>query len=60
MSEKMKRHVAYLLRQHCPDSKILELFERSQGCAIEDADSWASVSQESEVNERVNALRKAS
>jgi hypothetical protein len=56
----MKRHVADLLRKHCPDSNMLELFEGSRGRAIEDADSWASGLQESELNERVDALRKAS
>lgn len=60
MSEMMKRHVVELLRKYCPETKILELFAGSRGRTIEDADSWASGHRESEITERVNALRKAS
>ncbi len=40
LSPKMKMHVATLLREHCPDVKVLELSQTLDGHAIEDADSW--------------------
>lgn len=59
MSDNMKRNVADLLREHCPGSKIIELCDEPHGRAIEDADSWASSINESEINDRIDQMKKA-
>ena len=35
-----KPRVLRLIRQHCPDTKVLELFVQSQGSKLPDADDW--------------------
>ena len=35
-----KRRIAALVRQHCPDVKVLELYDPRAGRLVEDADSW--------------------
>jgi len=37
---KMKRRIASLVREHCPEAKVLELYEFHLGREIKDADSW--------------------
>jgi DNA-binding NtrC family response regulator len=39
----MKQHVVDLVRQHCPNTKILELYPITDSRTIEDADSWIAV-----------------
>jgi hypothetical protein len=67
LSKSMKQHIVDLIRQHCPDVKVLELYPITMGRAIEDADSWieapADVPQEDvpeELAERVAELARAS
>jgi CheY-like chemotaxis protein len=38
--QKMKRRIAALVREHCPDVKVLELYEPHMGQVVDDADSW--------------------
>lgn len=61
LSPKMKQHVVDLIRQHCPDIKILELYPVSAAHAIEDADSWMETSTDpkQELADRVSELTKA-
>ena len=40
VSPRIKRHIAALIRQHCPAAKLLEMYEPHQGRAIPDADDW--------------------
>ena len=40
ISPNMKRRIAALVRQHCPDAKILELCQPNEGKVLTDADSW--------------------
>jgi DNA-binding NtrC family response regulator len=49
MSENMKLHVADLLHEHCPGSKIIELADEPRGRVVEDADSWASSLEKAEI-----------
>jgi CheY-like chemotaxis protein len=35
-----KSRVLRLIRQHCPNAKVLELFVQSQGSKLPDADDW--------------------
>jgi DNA-binding response OmpR family regulator len=61
LSARMKQHVALLLRNHCPEIKILELYDTGNGPAIDDADSWIGnpvVPQE--LVSRIAALTKRS
>ena len=67
LSKSMKQHIVDLIRQYCPDTKVLELYPITMGRAIEDADSWieapANVPQEDvpeELAERVAELARAS
>jgi hypothetical protein len=57
----MKHHVVELIRQRCPDIKILELYPISTGRSIEDADSWiespSGIPQE--LADRVTEMTKA-
>lgn len=39
----MKRLICSLVKQHCPDMRILELYQPHVGKAVEDADSWLAV-----------------
>ena len=43
VSPNMKQHIASLIKQHCPEAKILELYPLYAGKALPDADSWLSV-----------------
>jgi hypothetical protein len=36
---RMKRRIAALIREHCHDAKVLELYEPHMGYVVEDADS---------------------
>jgi hypothetical protein len=58
ISPKMKPRVAMLIKQHCPDVKILELYPPYTGKMLEDADSWLVVptAVPEELIERVNEL----
>lgn len=57
---KMKRHDADLIRRHCPNVKLLELY--SGGWSLNDADSWLQVPAETpaELANRVTDLSKRS
>ena len=54
----MKQRIASLVRQHCSDAKILELYPLFAGKALTDADSWLSVPIDvpKELAERVKEL----
>jgi DNA-binding NtrC family response regulator len=39
----MKQHVFDLIREHCADTKILELHWTSESRTVEDADDWLEV-----------------
>jgi len=43
VSLKMKRLIFSLAKQHCPDVRILELYQPHLGKSLEDADSWLAV-----------------
>jgi CheY-like chemotaxis protein len=55
---KLKPRLATLIRQHCPNAKILELFPPHTGKQLEDADSWLIVPADvpRDLVERVNEL----
>jgi hypothetical protein len=59
-SPNMKLHIASLVRQHCPGSKILELYPLYAGRVLKDADSWLAVPIDvpQELADRVNELAK--
>jgi CheY-like chemotaxis protein len=61
LSPKMKQHVVDLIRQYCPDTKILELYPISAVRTIEDADSWIETTTDptQELADRVAELSKA-
>ncbi len=58
ISAKMKRRVAALIKQYCPDVKILELYPPYTGQMLDDADSSLVVPAEvpDELTDRVNEL----
>ena len=58
VSIRMKRLIVALVKQHCPDVKILELYQPHLGKAVEDADSWLEVPAKipSDLAEEVNRL----
>ena len=37
---RMKRRISSLVREHCPQVTVLELYETHIGREVEDADSW--------------------
>src|ERR1051325_3922345 len=43
VSLKIKRLISSLVKQHCSDVRILELYQPHVGKAVEDADSWLAV-----------------
>jgi DNA-binding NtrC family response regulator len=58
VSARMKRLIVSLVKEHCTDAKILELYQPHLGKAVEDADSWLEVPAEipSDLAERVGEL----
>jgi len=58
VSVRMKRIIASLVKDHCQDVKILELYQPHLGKAVEDADSWLEVPADipSDLAERVGQL----
>lgn len=61
VSAKSKRRIARLVRENCPDAKLLELYNLSTGKVLEDADAWlevlADVPQELAVQVKTLAAR---
>jgi hypothetical protein len=57
-SPNTKLRISTLIKQHCPDVKILELYPSYAGKTLDDADSWLVVPAEeaTELAERVNKL----
>jgi hypothetical protein len=43
LSLNMKQHVVSLIRGHCPEVKLLELYSITSGRALDDADLWIEV-----------------
>lgn len=43
LSNRMKRVVASLVKDHCEQVKILELYHPHEGAALSDADAWLAV-----------------
>jgi hypothetical protein len=60
VSVRMKRVIVALVKQHCRDAKILELYQPHMGRAVTDADSWLEVPAEipSDLAERVGQLAR--
>lgn len=58
VSPRMKQIAVSLIREQCPDVKVLELYHPHEGKALSDADAWLPVSAEvpGELAERVNEL----
>lgn len=58
VSLETKRTLGGLIRQLCPDTKILELFQANSGPVIADADSWLEVPTDvpQDLAERVSEL----
>jgi len=58
VSPNMKRRIAFLVRQHCPDAKILELCQPNAAKVLTDADSWLNlpVDGPKELADRVDEL----
>lgn len=58
VTSKIKRRVSALVREHCPESRILELYQPHIGRSLEDADSWLVVPADipMQLTERVNEL----
>jgi DNA-binding response OmpR family regulator len=40
VSSRVKRHIAAVIRQHCPSAKVLEMYGLHEGRAVPDADDW--------------------
>lgn len=60
VSTNVKRRIAMLVKQHCPQVKILELYPPYAGKVLDGADSWLLVPVEhpKELAERVDELTK--
>ena len=58
LSNRMKPVVASLIRQKCPNVKVLELYQPHLGKAVADADSWLEVPAEipTDLADRVREL----
>ena len=58
VSPRSKRRVLQVVRQHCPSSKVLELYTSTTGRILEDADSWLEVPADvpEELVQRVETL----
>jgi len=54
----VKQRLLALVRQHCPNAKVLELYAPYQGKALRDADDWLEVpaAVPPDLVERVSAL----
>ena len=61
VSSRMKRVVVSIVKENCPEVKILELYQPHVGKAIEDADSWLEVPADipSDLAERVGQLARS-
>jgi hypothetical protein len=46
LAPQAKRRMAGVVREHCPASKVLELYALSTGTALQDADAWLEVPSE--------------
>lgn len=57
----IKRRIAALVREQCPDVKVLELYDLHTGRSVEDADSWleAPVDVPKDLADRVDELAKS-
>lgn len=60
VSARMKRLIVSLVKEHCSQAKVLELYQPHLGKAVEDADSWLEVPAEipSDLAERVGELAR--
>lgn len=58
VSSESKRVIRNLIRQLCPSTKILELYQANSGRTIQDADSWLEVPTDvpQDLAERVSEL----
>jgi CheY-like chemotaxis protein len=58
ISRKMKHRIATVIKQYCPDVKILELYPPYTGKILDYADSWLVVPADipEELTDRVNEL----
>jgi hypothetical protein len=58
VSPNMKHNIASLVRQHCPDAKVLELYPLYAGKVLPDADAWLEVPTDvpRDLADRVNEL----
>ena len=58
VSIRMKRVIFGIVKEHCPEAKILELYQPHLGRAVNDADSWLEVPADipSDLAERVGQL----
>ena len=57
-----KQRVLRLIRQHCPNAKVLELYTTSQGRKLSDADDWleGAIPHPNDLIERVSTLASKS
>jgi|SwirhisoilCB2_FD_contig_123_80738_length_620_multi_3_in_0_out_2_2 CheY-like chemotaxis protein len=60
VSNRMKRVVVSIVKENCPEVRILELYQPHVGKAIDDADSWLEVPADipSDLAERVGQLAR--
>lgn len=60
VTSNMKRHVAAVIKEHCPDAKILELYQPHLGRTLSNADSWMETPADvpRELADRVDELSK--
>jgi hypothetical protein len=58
ISQPRKRHLLKLVRRHCPETRVLELYSLSTGRWLENADDWLAVPAaiSDELLEHVSAL----
>lgn len=58
LSSNVKRRVAFLIKENCPDIQILELYPSYTGKVLDDADSWLMVPNDmpKDLPDRVNEL----
>ncbi len=60
MAREHKHRILTLLRQHCPDARVLELYSPSTGPLLPDADDWliVPVASPPELSDRVTQLAR--